>query len=56
MSDIAFRPATAFLDTSRIASGPLAIVALAVKAALVTNPEAAIIARFLAAPATRREA
>lgn len=43
MSDIAFRPATAFLDTSRIASGPLAIVALAVKAALVTNPEAAII-------------
>ena len=43
MSDIAFRPATAILDTRRIASGPLAIVALAVKAALVTNPEAAII-------------
>jgi len=43
MSDITFRPSTAFHDTACIASGPLATVALTVKATLVTNPEAAIL-------------
>lgn len=43
MSDTAFRPSTAFHDTTRIGSGPLADVALAVKATLATNPEAAIL-------------
>ena len=43
MSDIAFRPSTAFHDTTCLASGPLANVALAVKAALATGPEATIL-------------
>jgi len=43
MSDIAFRPSTAFHDTSRIASGPLATVALAVKAVLADDPAASIL-------------
>jgi len=43
MLDIAFRPSTAFHDTARIASGSLATVALAVKTALATDPEAAIL-------------
>lgn len=43
MSDIAFRPSTAFHDTSRIASGPLATVALAVRTVLSTDPAAAIL-------------
>ena len=43
MSGIAFRPSTAFLDTHRIADGPLASVALAVKAALALDSTAAIL-------------
>ncbi|WP_336814808.1 DUF2239 family protein [Bosea sp. MMO-172] len=43
MSDIAFRPSIAFHDTTRLSSGPLATVALAVKAALATSPEATIL-------------
>lgn len=43
MSGIAFRPSTAFLDTRRMAGGPLATVALAVKAALALDSTAAIL-------------
>lgn len=43
MSSIAFRPSTAFLDTRRIAGGPLASVALAVKAALTLDSMVAIL-------------
>ena len=43
MSGIAFRPSTAFLDTRRIAGGPLASVALAVKAALTLDSMVAIL-------------
>lgn len=43
MSGTAFRTSTAFQDSTRLASGPLATVALAVRAALVTKPEAPIL-------------
>ena len=43
MSGIAFRPSTAFLDTRRMVGGPLATVALAVKAALALDSTAAIL-------------
>ena len=43
MTDSPPRPCTAFHDTTRIASGPLPVVALAVKAALATDPAAAIL-------------
>lgn len=43
MSGTAFRPCTAFHDTSRIVSGPLATVALTVKTVLSTDPTAAIL-------------
>ena len=43
MSDHSPRPCTAFRDATRIASGPLPHVALAVKAALSADPAAAIL-------------
>jgi len=43
MSGTAFRPSIAFHDTSSIASGSLATVALAVKATLAADPTAAIL-------------
>jgi len=43
MPDNSPRPCTAFHDTARIASGPLPAVALAVKAALATDPAATIL-------------
>lgn len=43
MSDSATRPCTAFHDATRIASGPLPVVALAVKSALAADPAAAIL-------------
>lgn len=43
MTDSPPRPCTAFHDTTRIASGPLPVVALAVKAALAAEPTAAIL-------------
>lgn len=43
MSDHSLRPCTAFRDATRIASGPLPRIALAVKAALSADPTAAIL-------------
>ncbi|CAH1676909.1 conserved hypothetical protein [Hyphomicrobiales bacterium] len=43
MSDTSSRPCTAFQDATRIASGPLPVVALSVKAALAAAPAAAIL-------------
>lgn len=43
MSDHTPRPSTAFQDNARIAHGSLPAVVLAVKAALATNPESALL-------------
>ena len=43
MADFLFKPCTAFQGTSRIASGPLIDVALAVKAAMESSPTASIL-------------
>ena len=46
MPDLLFRPCTAFQGTSRIARGPLIDVALAVKAAMDSNPASASFLTF----------